>query len=154
MLSEEERKEIEEEFKLYPHKQAAAIEAMKVVQKHRGWLSDESMQDLARMLEISVEDLDGVATFYNLLYRSPVGRHIILVCNSISCYILGYNEIYQALSNVLGIKFGETSPDGRFTLLPVPCLGTCDHAPAMMIDKDLHRDLTPETIGKILEAYK
>lgn len=154
MLSEEERKEIEEEFKLYPHKQAAAIEAMKVVQKHRGWLSDESMQDLARMLEISVEDLDGVATFYNLLYRSPVGRHIILVCNSISCYILGYNEIYQALSNVLGIKFGETSPDGRFTLLPVPCLGTCDHAPAMMIDKDLHRDLTPENIGKILEAYK
>ncbi|MCU7492141.1 MAG: NADH-quinone oxidoreductase subunit NuoE [Ignavibacteria bacterium] len=154
MLSEEERKEIEEEFKLYPHKQAAAIEAMKVVQKHRGWLSDESMQDLARMLEISVEDLDGVATFYNLLYRSPVGRHIILVCNSISCYILGYNEIYQALSNVLGIRFGETSPDGRFTLLPVPCLGTCDHAPAMMIDKDLHRDLTPETIGKILEAYK
>ncbi|HEX2962948.1 MAG TPA: NADH-quinone oxidoreductase subunit NuoE [Ignavibacteriales bacterium] len=154
MLSEEERKEIEEEFKLYPHKQAAAIEAMKVVQKHRGWLSDESMQDLARMLEISVEDLDGVATFYNLLYRSPVGRHIILVCNSISCYILGYNEIYQALSNTLGIKFGETSPDGRFTLLPVPCLGTCDHAPAMMIDKDLHRDLTPENIGKILEAYK
>ncbi|MGE5351662.1 MAG: NADH-quinone oxidoreductase subunit NuoE [Acidobacteriota bacterium] len=154
MLSEEERKEIEEEFKLYPDKKAATIEAMKVVQKHRGWLSDESLQDLAEILGMSVEDLDGVATFYNLLYREPVGKHIILLCNSISCYILGYDEIYQALSKVLGIKFGETSPDGRFTLLPVPCLGTCDHAPAMMVDRDLHRDLRPEDLGKILEQYK
>lgn len=154
MLSEEEKREIEEEFKLYPHKQAATIEAMKVVQKHRGWISDESLKDLADMLEISVEDLDGVATFYNLLYREPVGKHVILLCNSISCWVMGYNDIYLALSKVLGIKFGETSPDGMFTLLPVPCLGTCDHAPAMMIDKDLHRDLTPENLGKILETYK
>ncbi|MGE5431477.1 MAG: NADH-quinone oxidoreductase subunit NuoE [Syntrophomonadaceae bacterium] len=153
MLSEEEKKEIEEEFKLYPHKKAATIEAMKVVQKHRGWVSDESLKDLAEMLEVSTEDLDGVATFYNLIFRRPTGRHVILLCNSISCYIMGYNEIYQALSNVLGIKFGETSSDGRFTLLPVPCLGTCDHAPAMMIDKNLHRDLTPENLGKILEVY-
>ncbi|MCU7495421.1 MAG: NADH-quinone oxidoreductase subunit NuoE [Ignavibacteria bacterium] len=154
MLSEEERKEIEEEFKLYPHKQAAAIEAMKVVQKHRGWLSDESLEDLAALLEVSKDDLDGVATFYNLLYRSPVGKHVILVCNSISCWVMGYEEILHTLSEKLGIKYGETTQDGRFTLLPVPCLGTCDHAPAMMIDRDLHRDLKSEDIEKILEAYK
>lgn len=154
MLSEEERKEIEEEFKIYPQKKAAAIEAMKVVQKHRGWVSDESLRDLSQLLGLSFEDLDGVATFYNLLFREPVGKHIILVCNSISCFVMGYNEILQALSDRLGIKYGETTKDGMFTLLPVPCLGTCDHAPAIMIDQDLHRDLRPEDLGKILERYK
>ncbi|HEX2869078.1 MAG TPA: NADH-quinone oxidoreductase subunit NuoE [Ignavibacteriales bacterium] len=154
MLSEEEKREIEEEFKLYPDKKAASIEAMKVVQKHRGWLSDESLRDLSQILGLSVEDLDGTATFYNLLYREPVGKHVILVCNSISCFVMGYNEILRAVSDRLGIKYGETTSDGMFTLLPVPCLGTCDRAPAIMIDKDLHRDLRPEDLGKILENYK
>ena len=154
MLSEEEKREIEEEFKLYPQKKAAAIEAMKVVQKHRGWLSDESLKDLSEMLEVSTEDLDGVATFYNLLFRRPTGRNMIFLCDSISCWVMGYNDIYKTLSDILKVKFGQTTPDGRFTLLPIPCLGTCDHAPAMMVNGDLHRDLTPEKIQEILEVYK
>lgn len=154
MLSEEEKKEIQEEFRLYPHKQAATIEALKVVQKHRGWISDESIRDIADMLEMSPDEVDGVATFYNLVFRKPVGRHVILVCDSISCWVMGYSEILGMLKEQLGISYGETTPDGRFTLLPVPCLGTCDHAPAMMVGRDLHRDLTPEKIARILEEYK
>lgn len=154
MLSEEEKREIKEEFKLYPYKQAATIEALKVVQKHRGWVSDEHLKDVAEILEVSPDELDGVATFYNLIFRRPVGRHVILLCNSISCYVMGYTDVFRFVSSKLGIKYGETTPDGRFTLLPNPCLGTCDHAPAMMVDGDLHRDLTEEKISSILEGYR
>jgi NADH-quinone oxidoreductase subunit E len=153
MLTQEQRQEIEHEFKFYPHKQAACIEALKVVQKHHRWVSDESLKDLSEILEMSVEEIDSVATFYNLIYRKPVGKYVILLCDSVSCYIMGYETVLQYLQKKLGIKYGETSADGRFTLLPVPCLGTCDHAPAMMVGPDVHRDLTPEKIDEILSKY-
>lgn len=154
MLTREEKQEIEEELKLFPYKKAACIEALKVVQHHRGWVSDESIDDLAEYLEMSREELDNVATFYNLVFRKPVGRHVILICDSVSCYILGYQKILDYLNEQLGIRYGETTPDNRFTLLPIPCLGTCDRAPAMIIDDDLHRDLTTEIIDDILEKYE
>ena len=154
MLTPEEKQEIEHEFRLYPRKQAACIEALKVIQKHRKWVSDESIKDLSELLEMSAEEIDSVATFYNLLYRKPVGKYVILLCDSVSCYIMDYETIRDHLEKTLGIKYGETTKDGRFTLLPVPCLGTCDRAPAMMVGKDLHRDLTPEKIDKILADYK
>jgi NADH-quinone oxidoreductase subunit E len=154
MLSEKERHEIEEELKIFPHKRAACIEALKIVQKNRGWVSDEGIQDIAEILGMTPDEIDGVATFYNLLFRRPVGRHVILVCDSVSCWIMGYDEVKRSLEEKLGIRYGETTSDDRFTLLPVPCLGTCDHAPAMMVGDDLHQDLTPEKIDKILEQYK
>lgn len=154
MLTIEEKQEIEHELKLFPHKRAACIEALKVVQRHRGWVSDESIHDLASFLDMTAEELDSVATFYNLVFRKPVGRHVILICDSVTCYIMGYQEILDQLNQKLGIKYGETTADNRFTLLPIPCLGTCDHAPAMIIDNDLHRDLKPENLDKILDNYK
>lgn len=153
MLTQEEKNEIEEEIKLFPYKKAASIEALKIVQRTRGWVSDESIDDLATYLEISAEELDNVATFYNLIFRKPVGRHVILICDSVSCYILGYQKILDYLHQQLGIRYGETTPDKRFTLLPIPCLGSCDHAPAMIVDDDLHKDLTIEKIDDILEKY-
>ena len=154
MLSPEERMEIEAELSRYPQKQAVCIDAMKIVQRHRGWVSDESIRDIAEFLGMSPDDLDGVATFYNLIYRKPVGRHVILLCNSVSCWIMGYERLRARLQQRLGIQFGETTPDGRFTLLPIVCLGTCDHAPALMIDNDLHRDLTPDSVDRVLENYR
>lgn len=154
MLTPEEIKDIEQELKHLPYKRAACIEALKVVQHHRGWISDESLDDLAEYLEMTPDELDNVATFYNLLFRKPVGRHVILICDSVSCYIMGYQKILDFLYSRLGIRFGETTPDNRFTLLPIPCLGTCDHAPAMMIDNDLHRDLDEKNIDDILEKYE
>lgn len=154
MLTKEEIREIEEEVKLFPQKKAACIEALKIVQNNRGWVSDENIEDLSALLGMSPDELDNVATFYNLVFRQPVGRHVILICDSVSCYILGYQQILDHLKEKLGIVYGETTGDGRFTLLPIPCLGTCDHAPALMIDQDLHRDLTVKKIDKILSKYE
>jgi NADH-quinone oxidoreductase subunit E len=154
MLTPEERQEIEAEFPHYPTKEAICIDAMKIVQRHRGWVSDESIRDIAELLGVSASDLDGVATFYNLLFRKPVGRHVVYLCDSVSCWIMGYDRQREHLSARLGIALGETTPDNRFTLLPIVCLGCCDHAPAMMVDEDLHLDLTPERIDGILEGYK
>ncbi len=153
MLSPEERAEIEEEAKRYPTRKAVSIDAMRIVQRHRRWVSDEALLDIAEFLNMSPDELDGIATFYNLIHRRPVGRHVILVCDSVSCWITGYETIRAHLERRLGIGYGETTPDGRFTLLPIVCLGCCDKAPAMMIDEDLHVQLDPEKIGPILEAY-
>lgn len=154
MLSEEEKNEIEKEIKDYPFRHAACIESLRIVQNHRRWISDESIKDIAAFLDMSAEEVDSIATFYNLIFRKPVGRHVILVCDSISCWLLGYEKIIKHLFKRLGIGFGQTTSDDKFTLLTIPCLGTCDHAPAMMIDNDLHRDLTTEKIDEILAQYK
>ena len=154
MLTVEEKEEIETELARYPTKEAVCIDAMKIVQRHRGWVSDESVRDIAELLEMSPADLDGVATFYNLIFRKPVGRHVVMLCNSVSCWIMGYERMREHLTSRLGIEFGETSHDNRFTLLPIVCLGACDHAPAMLVDNELHVDLDPGRIDGVLEGYK
>jgi NADH-quinone oxidoreductase subunit E len=154
LLSSEEIAEIEHELPIFPHKSAASIEALRIVQRHRGWVSDDAIRDIAELLEMSADELDSVATFYNLIYRRPVGRHVILLCDSVSCWIMGYDAIRDALFRKLGIRYGETTADKRFTLLPIPCLGTCDRAPAMFVGEDLYRDVKPEDLGGILEKYK
>ncbi|MEO7143844.1 MAG: NADH-quinone oxidoreductase subunit NuoE [Bryobacteraceae bacterium] len=154
MLTAEERHEIEAEMAHYPTKEAVCIDAMKIVQRHRGWVSDESIRDIGELLQMSPADLDGVATFYNLIFRKPVGRHVILLCDSVSCWIMGYDRLRAHLTERLGIRFGETTPDNRFTLLPIVCLGACERAPAMTIDNNLHGDLDPARIDSLLEACK
>jgi NADH-quinone oxidoreductase subunit E len=154
MLTVEEINEIEAEAAHYPRRDAVSIDALKIVQKHRGWVDDESLRDIAAHIGVSPTDLDSVATFYNLIFRKPVGRHVIMVCDSVSCWIMGHERNGKHLHDRLGIKFGETTPDNRFTLLPIVCLGCCDHAPAMMVDGDLHSDLDPGKIDTELEKYK
>ena len=153
-LSEAEIEEIEHEMTLYPDKRAVGLEALKIVQKHQGWVSDESLKGIAKYLEIPVADLEGVATFFNLVYRQPVGRNVMLFCNSVSCWIMGCENIREHIKERLDIDFGETSADDQFTLIPVPCLGDCDNAPVMMVGEDLHRRLTPEQIDEIIEQYR
>ncbi len=154
MLSDEERRQIDEELGHYPTKQAVCIDALKIVQRERdGWVSDDSLAEVADYLEMSPAELDSVASFYNLIFREPVGRHVILVCNSISCWIMGYGDLRARLKDRLGIDLGETTADGRFTLLPIVCLGTCDRAPALMIDDDLYQDAKPNDLDTILARY-
>lgn len=154
MLSEEEIRKIDKEIALVPVRKAACIEALKIVQDHRGWISDESLESIAAYMEMSTAELDSVATFYNLIFRKPVGRNVILLCDSISCYVMGYENIYEHLKTILDIRFGETTADGRFTLLPNACLGCCDHAPVLMINNELYRDLSSDKLDEILNAYK
>ena len=153
MLTKEEIHDILEEVKLYPYPAAACLDALKIVQQKRGWISDESVKDIAKLLSVSPDHVDGIATFYCRIYRKEVGRHVILICDGISCMIMGYSSIYQYISEKLGIRFGETTPDKRFTLLPISCLGDCDHAPSMMIDEDLYNELTTRIIDDMLEKY-
>ncbi len=153
MLSAGERQRIDAGLKQVPDRRGACLEALRIVQRARGFVSDESLLELANYLDLSPHELDSIATFYNLIYRRPVGRHVILLCDSVSCWILGYESIRDRLRARLRIEFGETTPDGRFTLLPVSCLGACDLAPAMMIDGDLHGNLSDEKLDEILERY-
>jgi NADH-quinone oxidoreductase subunit E len=154
MLTTEEIQEIESEAANYPKREAVSIDALKIVQKHRGWVSDESLRDIAEHIGMSPTDLDSVATFYNLIYRRPVGRHIISVCDSVSCWIMGCEQLQEHLQQRLGIALGDTTADNRFTLLPTVCLGCCDHAPALMVDGHLHTDLDRLKIDNALENYK
>jgi len=150
MLSHEEIEEITEALTHYERKQAAGLDALKVVQRHRGWVSDEALADVADVLDMSPAELDSVATFYSLIFRKKVGRHVILLCDSVSCWVMGYESIFDILKRKLGIGFGETTQDGRFTLLPHPCLGACERAPAMMVDNELYGPLDEGLIDKIL----
>ena len=153
-LTAAEMLEIDHEVQIVPYKKAAVIEALKIVQQHRGWISDESVEAIAEYLEMSPAEVDSVATFYNLIFRKPVGRHVILLCDSISCYVMGYKKIQDALQQKLNLKFGGTTTDGCFTLLPNCCLGCCDRAPAFMVDEDLYQDVTVEMVDEILSKYK
>lgn len=152
-LSAQEQHEIEEEMHHYPDTRAASIGALKIVQKHRGWVPDAAIPVVAKMIGTDAADLEGVATFYSLIFRQPVGRHVITVCDSISCHLTGYDELRDALQKKLGVGLGETTPDQRFTLLPICCLGACDRGPTMMIDEDLHGDVVPDQLDRILGGY-
>jgi NADH-quinone oxidoreductase subunit E len=149
-LSEAEIAEVLEEASHYPEKSGASIEALKMVQKYRGWVSNESLKQVADLLDMSVEELDGVATFYNLIYRQPVGRKVILCCDSVSCWMLGSDNIKQKISDRLGIGYGGTTSDGEYTLLPIVCLGACDHAPVLMVGDELHHNVDEAQLDKIL----
>lgn len=152
-LSQTEIEAIQHEMALYEDPGAATIEALKIVQEHRGWVSDESLEAAAAVVGVTPTQMEAVATFYNLIFRQPVGRHVIMICDSISCYLTGYEEILAYLKKTLGIEFGQTTPDNRFTLLPICCLGNCDNGPAMRINTDYHGRLTPEKVDAILAEY-
>lgn len=152
-LSEAERTEIETEIAHLPDRESAAIDALMIVQKHRGWISDESLRAIAQFLDMSAAKLDGIATFYNLIHRQPVGRNVVMVCDSVSCYVMGSDGLAQKVQEHLGIKFGETTPDDCFTLLPIVCLGACDRAPTMLINEDLFGPVREDELTEIFSRY-
>jgi NADH-quinone oxidoreductase subunit E len=154
MLTEEEIQEIKGELAQNEHPGSATVEALMVVQSRRGWVSDASLGEIALLLGMTPAELDAVATFYSNIFRRPVGRHVIAVCDSMVCWTMGYGPLHEQLSAKLGIRFGETTRDSRFTLLPAACLGACDRAPVMLVDDDLHGPVTPEDIEQILDMYK
>lgn len=151
-LSSEEINEIEHEVSILETREAAGIEALKIIQLRRGWVSDDSLLAISQLLKISTAQLEGVATFYNLIYRQPVGHYVIHICDSISCHLLGYNEVLEAIKSHLGIEYGQTTSDGFFTLLSNVCLGGCDKAPVMMIADKHYEYLTPDKAIAILNG--
>lgn len=152
-LSEAERSAIEHEIHHYEDPRAASIEALKIVQKARGWVPDGACDAIGEILGIPASDVEGVATFYSQIFRVPVGRHIIRVCDSMTCYIGGHESVLDSIRNEIGIAPGQTTADNRFTLIPVCCLGNCDKAPALMIDDDTFGEVQPGGVAALLEAY-
>ncbi len=153
-LSHEEIQAIEAEIAHLPDRASAAIDALLIVQDYRGWVSDESLTAIAKLLEMSAADLDSIATFYNLIYRKPVGRHVIMVCDSVSCYVMGCDKLSRQMEAKLGVKMGETTDDDRFTLLPIVCLGACDRAPAMTIDDELIGPVAEGDLDRVLGRFE
>ena len=153
-LSQAEYDAIEHEMHHYEDPRAASIEALKIVQKQRGWVPDGAIYAIADILGIQASDVEGVATFYSQIFRVPVGRHVIRVCDSMTCYIGGHESVVSEMQKQLGIGLGQTTSDERFTLLPVCCLGNCDKAPAVMIDDDTFGDVQPDGVAKLLKDYK
>ena len=127
---------------------------LKEVQSAFGYVPEETIAELAESLEIPINDVYGVASFYSFLSTKPLGRNVIRICKSLPCYLKHCQTIIESVAKEIGIKPGETTPDGRFSFQLTNCIGACDKAPAMMINNDVHIDLTPEKISQILKTYK
>ncbi len=156
MLSQAAQSEIRTEIAKYPqgHARAAVMAALRIGQDECGWVSEELMECIARMLEIEPIKVAEVATFYSMYDCKPVGRHKISLCTNITCMLRGSRKIAEHLNESLGIDFGETTDDGRFTLHEVECLAACGGAPAALIDRQYYENLTAESLDKVLETLE
>ena len=119
-----------------------------------GYLSGESLIEVAKSLDLSISDVYGVATFYSFLSTKPLGRNVIRICKSLPCFLKNCQTIIESVEREIGIKPGETTPDGKFSFQLTNCIGACDEAPAMMINNEVYTDLTPNKISQILRSYK
>jgi NADH-quinone oxidoreductase subunit E len=152
MLSKESLSKIEREIAKYPaeRKSSAVMAALRIAQEEHGWLSEPLMDYVAQLLEMRPIEVYEVASFYSMYDLKPVGKHKISVCTNISCMLCGSEQVVQHLENRLGIRMGETTPDGRITLKEVECLAACIGAPMFQIGKKYFENLTPERIDEIL----
>lgn len=132
----------------------AAVDVMKELQRHYGWLTDEAVGVAAELLGLTPLQVEELATFYEMIYRRPVGKRVIHVCDSISCWALGGESLMAHLAAALNIEPGGTTADGLFTLLPCCCLGNCGEAPTLMVGDTLHGRVTPEQAGEILATER
>jgi len=157
LFTPEVRAEIDHWIAKYPPewKRSAVMAALRVVQEaNGGWLSRESMDDVAAYLDMPPIAVYEVATFYSMYELKPVGTHKICVCTNVSCMINGCDNIVGHLEKKLGVTLGETTPDGKFTLKEVECLGACGGAPMMQIGRQYYENLTPEIIDSILDRLE
>jgi len=151
-LSDVEKAQIDKILLETPHTSGASIDALKIIQNHRGWVSDASLVALSEYLTLPLSDLDSVATFYNLIFRQPVGKIVLHPCDGISCDLMGGKKIRQCLSKYLNISNGQTTADNQFTLISLPCLGACDKAPVMIANQTLYELIQKESLPLILDS--
>ncbi|MDY0058761.1 MAG: NADH-quinone oxidoreductase subunit NuoE [Myxococcota bacterium] len=150
MLSDQEQGELTALLAHCPDRRSLAIDGLVLLQRGRGWIADDTLRELAAFLDMTPVELDSIATFYSRIYRRPVGRHVLAVCDSVSCFLLGGERLLSWLERRLGIRAGQTTPDGLFTLLPTVCLGACDRAPNLLVDERLVGDLSEDKLERLL----
>jgi NADH-quinone oxidoreductase subunit E len=154
MIPIELKKSLRKNIASMDHPRELVVDVMFAVQDHYGYLSDKAVEEVAELLDMSPLEVEQLATFYTFIYREPVGKYVIHVCDSVICWMEGHESLLDHLSGKLGINLGETTPDGMFSLLPVCCIGYCDRAPAIMINKKVHGPLTIEKLDDILERLR
>jgi NADH-quinone oxidoreductase subunit E len=154
MAASDLRKEIERQIGSAEHPRELAVDVMLALQEEYGYLNDAAVEETATLLGMSPLEVEELATFYTFIYRQPVGKFVIHLCDSLICWMDGYISIRDYLSRKLGVAMGETTNDGLFTLLPVCCIGYCDRSPAMLINRKAYGPLTAEKIDAILEELK
>ena len=146
------RRELEAVLARYPNKEAAILPALHLAQREFGHVSDEAIGYIAELLGFTPARIEGVATFYTMYNRKPVGRYHVQICRNISCSLLGAEHLIEHVSKRLGIRPGETTPDGKFTLSKVECLGSCGTAPVLQLNDDYHENLTEEKVDALLDG--
>jgi len=150
MIPEQLKNELQQRVTSAVTNREAAVDVMKELQRHYGWLTDEAVQEAADLLGLSPLQVEELATFYEMIYRRSVGRHVIHVCDSISCWSLGGESLLKNFERLLGVTVGATTADGLFTLLPCCCLGNCGNAPAVMVAERQFGPVTPEQAEAIV----
>lgn len=154
MLSETACRQIQDLIGKYPQKRSALIPSLHLVQKEVGYLSHETVCEIAGIFDLSPNEVYEVVSFYTMFYKQPMGKYVIQVCTNISCLLCNAEEILNHLTGRLGIKLGETTPDKKYTLLEVECLGSCGTSPVVQINEDYYEDLTPEKLNRILDSLE
>jgi NADH-quinone oxidoreductase subunit E len=154
MLNKELRQALEQKTADADHPQEYVVDVLFALQEHYGYLTDEAVAEAAELVGMSTVAVEELTTFYPFLYREPVGRYVINVCDSVVCWMDGHESIQNHLMERLGIALGETTPDGLFTLLPVCCIGYCDRAPAILVNKKVYGELTPQKLDALLEKLR
>jgi NADH-quinone oxidoreductase E subunit len=151
MLSEATCRQIQTMMDKYPQKRSALIPALQLAQKEKGYLPPETLCEIARIFSLTPNEVNEVASFYTMFYREPVGKYVVQVCTNISCLLCNAEQIMEHLTRRLGIRPGETSPDKKYTLIEVECLGSCGTSPVIQINETYYEDLTPEKLDRILD---
>jgi len=154
MIPDELKKSLSKELDHVEHPQELVVDVMFAIQEHYGYLTDEGLRETAELLGMSDLEVEELATFYTFIYREPVGKYVIHVCDSVVCWMDGYETVRDYLIQKLDIRPGETTADGLFTLLAVCCIGYCDRSPAMLINRKAYGNLTTEKIDQIIEKLK
>jgi NADH-quinone oxidoreductase subunit E len=154
MLSQSACQQIQALIEKYPEKRSALIPALQLAQKEAGYLSQETISEIARMFGLAPNEVQEVSSFYTMLYKKPVGKYVVQVCTNISCLLCNAEQIMEHITRRLGIRPGETTPDKKFTLVEAECLGSCGTSPVIQINDQYHEELTTEKLDKILDCLE
>ncbi len=152
LTDELKRKLTDEVLSRYPTKRAATMPVLHALQEEHGWLPAQAIEEAAAFLEVASAETMDTASFYEEYWLKPKGKYVIWVCQSLACELLGHQRLIDALRNKLGIEVGETTPDGKFTLVTAECLGSCGSGPCALFNEKLHENLTVENLDRILDS--
>ena len=153
MISEQAKHRMRNLASRYPVARSAVMPALYIAQQEEGYITQEALQAVAEAIGLTVDDVESVATFYTMYYQQPPGRKVIKVCTSISCYLRNCDTLVKHLEQRLGVKRGETTADGNYTLMTTECLASCGTAPVLQVNNEFVENVTPEMADALIDEW-